>query len=802
MIGVALPSEELPLSMALYALPSESPAASSLRRLRVVARTLLGSGAGHKTDLQSLSATLQGGDVFARLEAVRALGAKGAAAAPVSNYICAALEGDEDWGVRAAAAKALGALSVLNVEPASDSAATSKRLELVPAPDSAVESTPVATVLAVALRDSHELVREAAAEALGLAGAATVNETALDALVFALQDDTWVVRAASAKALGRLGNLAAADARYRNSLVAALADKEWQVRCRAAEAISILGPGESSHVVALIAVLSHDSAWRVRHVAAIALGTYVAQSTRAVITRSAAGPITQNDAGTIALCIKGLVVALRADSEWRVQEAAARSLGTAGPTDVGTSAAALASALDADKHVFVRVAATRALGRLGEDALPYAAALAEQLTSGDRIIRAATRDAFRAITGPTASSLVHAAFIAGDIAGNEVVRAATAAELEKWAVAVASHATRLAGALRGTSRQMAEEALAALGLAAAPCMVGHVARSRAGDYRVRMAALRGLAACTDSVGSLPPDLACAFLAEWIYQPDEEALPVTGLTLVSLQRPEAHLGINLQWAVLRGPQGKCFVVFRGSETALDWTENSHVSLRGVEAGSWGVLLLHSGFWSAAEGDGERLGAALAASAATTPIDSLVLCGGSKGGANALAMAVWLLAPRPRRLQLEFGELVVVTFGAPNIVGRGTVGQGSTAALEQLRAALRRAAPRSRSWKFNEDPIPALMSSSSATVISQHLKSRRRALRFIKWLQPQAFDKVSKYLEQAMDVTGTFEAVLPEAWLEPPPALKAKGGHFDAAVHPQVNYSEALCRRLLCPNSSFT
>lgn len=95
--------------------------------------------------------------------------------------------------------------------------------------------------------------------------------------------------------------------------------------------------------------------------------------------------------------------------------------------------------------------------------------------------------------------------------------------------------------------------------------------------------------------------------------------LSGLELVKLQTPEEHHGINLQilgqktskttclqmlgsrplvylalfsgrrqlgafrlgirresdarWAVLRDTWGSCFVVFRGSETVLDWTENS-------------------------------------------------------------------------------------------------------------------------------------------------------------------------------------------------------------------------------------
>ncbi|CAK0887586.1 unnamed protein product [Prorocentrum cordatum] len=174
-------------------------------------------------------------------------------------------------------------------------------------------------------------------------------------------------------------------------------------------------------------------------------------------------------------------------------------------------------------------------------------------------------------------------------------------------------------------------------------MVGKVVDSRGASHSARMAALRALATCADAAGALAPDLACSFLSEWIYEPEPAELPARALRVEALQRPEAHLGRNMQWALLRGPAGTCFLVFRGSETALDWTENSNVSLREVRAGHMGSLLLHSGFWCAAEGEAERLTSALAAAARRAPVRRLVLTGGSKADGEQTGTNMHVLAP---------------------------------------------------------------------------------------------------------------------------------------------------------------
>ena len=47
--------------------------------------------------------------------------------------------------------------------------------------------------------------------------------------------------------------------------------------------------------------------------------------------------------------------------------------------------------------------------------------------------------------------------------------------------------------------------------------------------------------------------------------------------------------------------------------------------------------------------------------------------------------------------------VVTFGAPNIVGKGSGRPEIARALQGLRRALKAQAPRSRAWSFPQEPL---------------------------------------------------------------------------------------------------
>lgn len=75
-----------------------------------------------------------------------------------------------------------------------------------------------------------------------------------------------------------------------------------------------------------------------------------------------------------------------------------------------------------------------------------------------------------------------------------------------------------------------------------------------------------------------------------------------------------------------------------------------------------------------------------------------------------------------------------------------------------------------------------------------------LRLFRWLKPDAYEKIAKYFGQLFDLARTLEPVLPEDYLRPPltgGAAAGTPGDFDISVHPQINYTEALCQRLLFP-----
>ncbi|CAJ1452772.1 unnamed protein product, partial [Effrenium voratum] len=671
-----------------------------------------------------------------RLDAARALNAQLSSSPDGELLLADFLRRDDDWQVRVTAAKALGALS---------GSAHAQRL---------------LAALVAALGDVNSFVREAAAEALGhfADSARPEHSAALEAIL--RYDRASGARSAAARAIGKL---AACGRDYRSSasLAAALEDEAWQVRWSAAAALAALGHCAEPQVPALASVLGKDPAWLVRHAAAAALGRLGGRA--------------------------ALEEALRSDPDPRVREESARSLARLGQSEGAESCAyALAAALkDADAKV--RAAAIAGLGSQAS-AREHAGDLVEQLLTGDDDISGAVGRFFQDATSGAATALVAAAFGPAQEAVRELH------EISEWAAAIAQKVWRLAADLKSPQASVsAERYLTLLGPAAGICLASEVIKAKAVDFAPRMATIRGLISCfTRPLDKAQlPDLACAALSEWIYEPSVETLPVPGLELVKLQRPEEHHGINLQWALLRDQWGSCFLVFRGSETVLDWTENSYMSLRRVNVPSWqGVLLLHSGFWSTAEAESECLRQAIVEAAAGVPFEELILCGGSKGGANALAAAIQWSLPLTGRAWLDdlpCRELVVVTFGAPNIAGRGSGQPETTRALEELQAALHKRAPRSRAWRFIEDPVPALMSARSQQVLGQYYKGASGlALGAMRRFMPNAYKKGHKYLQEAMRVTATFQAVLPEALLDPPPDVSR--GEFDASVHPQRNYTE--------------
>merc|ERR1712039_728075 len=64
----------------------------------------------------------------------------------------------------------------------------------------------------------------------------------------------------------------------------------------------------------------------------------------------------------------------------------------------------------------------------------------------------------------------------------------------------------------------------------------------------------------------------------------------------------------------------------------------------------------------------------------------------------------------------------------------------------------------------------------------------------WMRPEAYKRARKYFGEMMELAQLFQPVLPEEHLEPSNAQRAQA-KFDASVHPQFNYTEALCRRML-------
>jgi len=124
---------------------------------------------------------------------------------------------DENWDVRAAAARALGQIGIPAVER-----------------------------LITALTASNEYVRGAVAQALGQIG----DVRAVEPLIATLDDENWDVRAAAVGALGQIG-----DPRAVESLIAALKQRDRNVRGAVAKALGQIGDVRA--VEPLISDLNH-----------------------------------------------------------------------------------------------------------------------------------------------------------------------------------------------------------------------------------------------------------------------------------------------------------------------------------------------------------------------------------------------------------------------------------------------------------------------------------------------------------------------------------------------------------------
>jgi HEAT repeat protein len=349
--------------------------------------------------------------------------------------LLAALKGQEEV-VRWAAAQALGKLGAAAAHP-----------EVIPA-------------LLAALKDQDHLVRWAAAEAIGELGGAAAHPEVIPALLAALKGQEEVVRWAAAQALGKLG-AAAAHPEVIPALLAALKDRDWWVRRAAAEALGELGEAAAAHpevIPALLAALK-DRDWRVRRAAAEALGE--------LGEAAAAHPKV----------IPALLAALK-DRDWRVRRAAAEALGELGEAAAGhpdVIPALLAALKDGDW--WVRRAAAEALGKLGEAAASHPKvipALLAALKDQEQLVRWAAAEAIGELgEAAAAHPKVIPALLAALKHRERRVREAAAEALAKLGEAAASHPEvipALLAALKDQDqlvRRAAAEALGKLGEAAA-----------------------------------------------------------------------------------------------------------------------------------------------------------------------------------------------------------------------------------------------------------------------------------------------------------------------------------------------
>jgi HEAT repeat protein len=269
---------------------------------------------------------------------------------------------DDEWGVRRAAAEALGKIGDPQAIPA----------------------------LLEALKDRDGDVRRAVADALGIIG----DPQAIPALLEALKDENWWVHQAAMEALGEIGDPAVP------ALMEALKNKDEDMRY-AAVGWALVKIGVPA-IPALLEALKDENR-NVRYVAANALGMIGnRQAIPALIQAIKDKDVRQAAARALGMsgdpqAIPALMEALKnKDEDMRYAAAVAWALGKIGDPQ---ALPALLEALKAEEWQ-VRAAAARALGKIGDpQALP---ALLEALKDRDENVRQSATEALGEIGDPQA----------------------------------------------------------------------------------------------------------------------------------------------------------------------------------------------------------------------------------------------------------------------------------------------------------------------------------------------------------------------------------------------------------------
>ncbi|HEY1349274.1 MAG TPA: HEAT repeat domain-containing protein [Ktedonobacteraceae bacterium] len=318
-------------------------------RKKILGRIFLSAQELGSADLRVLDTLLTSlsdsdSDFGVRRAAATALGNLGSTDSRILDALLASLS-DSDFGVRRAAASALGHLG--SADPR------------------------VLDALLASLSDSDSRVRRAAASALGHLGSA--DPRVLDALLTSLSNPFRLVRQTAATALGHLGS---ADSRVLNALLTSLFDSDWQMREAAATALGHLGNADPRILDALLTSL-FDSDWQMREAAATALDHLGCTDSRILdalltslsdsdsdpfrLVRRAAASALGNLGSADPRVLDALLTSLF-DSDWQMREAAAAAFGHLGSTDPRVLDALLTSLSDSDSRV--RQAAASALGQI------------------------------------------------------------------------------------------------------------------------------------------------------------------------------------------------------------------------------------------------------------------------------------------------------------------------------------------------------------------------------------------------------------------------------------------------------